>query len=904
MSNSPCVKTILILAANPTDTSRLRLDREVKAIGEVLRRSNKREQFELEQTWAVSKQDFYQAILDYQPQIVHFCGHGTGEDGIVLEDEMGQLELVKADWLARQFQQFAETGVKCVLLNACYSQVQAQAISQYIKYVIGMNRTVGDSVAIAFAVAFYSAIGAGKGVEFAYKLAESQIDSSSEQQISVLLTNSLIEGFKQESNNNLGDQLFALPKSANLLPEKYLKERRTLLDKVWSHWVKNNLEQSFYNEHPIQLRLEQRLDLLELVSETPEHPKKLLPRGTKIINKFDEIGQGRTLLILGDPGVGKTITLLELARDLITRAKQDDSLLIPVLFNLSSWAGEEQTIVNWLVQELNLKYQVEKEFGETWIKEERLLLLLDGLDQIDGEKQQNSCVTAINEFRQKYGNIEIVVCSRTKDYESLSSRLKFQYAICIQNLTIQEIHQYLDNAVKQLQTNQSSLPDGEEANQELEKAVKQLRAVKALLKKDTELQELVKTPLILSIMRNLAKDTSIQSLIMTGTLEERRQRLFVAYIQRMLQRRKSSKYSEEDVKYWLIWLAQQMGQGKDFLIEQIQPSWLQTEFQRRSYRFLIFLLSVWISAVYGFIFGVFNTVFIEFLTISQELKAGQNYVTINPFATVIFGVGMGLIIGCISGLIIAIKNEITPVEVINFSFINVQRKLTNLYIGNTFRVILWFIKKIQKISIPSPEFKLNKLSSLCEVIKANLEEARKDLNIPIVLLILFPFVMAKSRFETEGFDSAIFGFISPLIIFLFLGLGKPKVSEKVFPNQGIIESRRNSFNVLLIGNTLELVCLCLLWKLLDVPESIILHYALMSQVIILIFSLLLGGAAYIQHSALRLILQWNRYIPKDYAYFLDYAAQIIILRKFGGSYSFFHPLLQKHFIEIKELDKA
>lgn len=115
------VKTILILAANPTSTSRLRLDEEVRQIDEGLRRANKREQFRLEQKWAVRQRDFYRAILDYQPHFVHFCGHSAGVDGIVLEDEAGQATFVQADMLAKMFELFTEKGVECVLLNACYS---------------------------------------------------------------------------------------------------------------------------------------------------------------------------------------------------------------------------------------------------------------------------------------------------------------------------------------------------------------------------------------------------------------------------------------------------------------------------------------------------------------------------------------------------------------------------------------------------------------------------------------------------------------------------------------------------------------------------------------------------------------------------------------------------------------
>ncbi|MEA5581106.1 SUMF1/EgtB/PvdO family nonheme iron enzyme [Nodularia harveyana UHCC-0300] len=193
MNKNIYVKKILILAANPDNTIRLRLDREVKEIDEGLRRAKKREQFQLEQRWAVSLRDFYRAILDVQPQIVHFCGHGAGQDGIVLEDETGQVAFVPADVLASMFKLFAQKGVECVVLNACYSELQAQAVSQYVNYVIGMNKAVGDQASIAFAVAFYDAIGAGEEVEFAYDLGCSQMIGFLEHQTPVLKKKELIE---------------------------------------------------------------------------------------------------------------------------------------------------------------------------------------------------------------------------------------------------------------------------------------------------------------------------------------------------------------------------------------------------------------------------------------------------------------------------------------------------------------------------------------------------------------------------------------------------------------------------------------------------------------------------------------------------------------------------------------
>ena len=203
MMNRPALKTILILAANPTNTSRLRLDEEIREIDEGLRRANKRQEFKLEQKWAVRSRDFYRAMLDFQPQIVHFCGHGTGEDGIVLEDERGQSILLQTDSLSGMFEVFAENGLECVVLNACYSEVQATCISQHIDYVIGMNRAIGDKAAINFTVAFYDTLAAGKDVETAFKLGCSQLINLKEDQTPVLKIRPGIVPEKKQTNSSI-----------------------------------------------------------------------------------------------------------------------------------------------------------------------------------------------------------------------------------------------------------------------------------------------------------------------------------------------------------------------------------------------------------------------------------------------------------------------------------------------------------------------------------------------------------------------------------------------------------------------------------------------------------------------------------------------------------------------------
>ncbi len=163
-SNNTHIKTILILAANPTNTSRLRLDEEVREIHTALQRAKNRSLFEIVTRWATRVEDLHRALLEYQPTIVHFCGHGDGNNGLALENNFGQVQLVSTQALARLFGLYQDT-ISCVFLNACYSKDQAEAIHQHIDYVVGMNRAIGDVAAIKFATGFYDALGAGLLIE-------------------------------------------------------------------------------------------------------------------------------------------------------------------------------------------------------------------------------------------------------------------------------------------------------------------------------------------------------------------------------------------------------------------------------------------------------------------------------------------------------------------------------------------------------------------------------------------------------------------------------------------------------------------------------------------------------------------------------------------------------------------
>jgi AAA-like domain/CHAT domain len=197
--NGRSVEKILILAANPLDTERLNLDREVAEIRTTLQLSTNRARFTIETRGSVRPDDLQDYMYDLKPQIVHFSGHGVGTvgdelpdtrklkvvggtddlpEGLVFMDDDGRSKLVSGAALSNLFALFAKDLV-CVVLNACYSQQQAEAIRQHIPYVVGMNQAIGDLAARKFSQGFYRAIWDGRSIEEAFASGQNAIELKS-----------------------------------------------------------------------------------------------------------------------------------------------------------------------------------------------------------------------------------------------------------------------------------------------------------------------------------------------------------------------------------------------------------------------------------------------------------------------------------------------------------------------------------------------------------------------------------------------------------------------------------------------------------------------------------------------------------------------------------------------------
>jgi hypothetical protein len=167
VASHPGKRTVLLLAANPASTADLDLAVEREAIEQCLERAQGQHDLQLVSKYAVTDDDLRRALLDHQPEVVHFSGHGSGKHGLVFEE--GSEPLLISGAALADLLGLCKAHVRCVVLNACYSDVQAQPISAVVEHVVGMSRAIGDLAAIKFSTGFYDALASGRPFTDAFR---------------------------------------------------------------------------------------------------------------------------------------------------------------------------------------------------------------------------------------------------------------------------------------------------------------------------------------------------------------------------------------------------------------------------------------------------------------------------------------------------------------------------------------------------------------------------------------------------------------------------------------------------------------------------------------------------------------------------------------------------------------
>lgn len=170
-------------------------------------------------------------------------------------------------------------------------------------------------------------------------------------------------------------------------------------------------------------------------------PSEALDLQTTILEIFARRGIRGKLLILGEPGGGKTTRLLTLADQLVQQSLLNLGTAIPVIFELSTWKDDNQSIHDWLVEQLKEIYRLPSKVTRCWLKNKLLVPLLDGLDEL-GLERQRTCVQRINEFAENYPRL--VVCCRAEEYSAGNLKLnELSSAVRLQPLNPTQIQEYL-----------------------------------------------------------------------------------------------------------------------------------------------------------------------------------------------------------------------------------------------------------------------------------------------------------------------------------------------------------------------------------------------------------------------------------------------------------------------------
>lgn len=165
---------VLFMASNPVDQVSLTLDQEAREINEAITKSKHRDSVEFITRWAAQPLDVLQAINETSPTIIHFSGHGSSNDELVLQDKNGNTKLISKDAIVQSIATSCDS-VRLVIFNTCCSFEQANEMVQHIEVAIGMSEPIGDETAKIFATQLYSAIGFGLSIQQAFDQAISAL---------------------------------------------------------------------------------------------------------------------------------------------------------------------------------------------------------------------------------------------------------------------------------------------------------------------------------------------------------------------------------------------------------------------------------------------------------------------------------------------------------------------------------------------------------------------------------------------------------------------------------------------------------------------------------------------------------------------------------------------------------
>jgi hypothetical protein len=186
--------------------------------------------------------------------------------------------------------------------------------------------------------------------------------------------------------------------------------------------------------------------------EWASHPGQLAGKDGELAADLSKVPTGR-LVVLGEPGAGKTMLMVRLVLDLLKDRRPGGP--VPFLVSLASWNPREQDLYGWLAAQLVVGRPALRERGqgsddtlaEILLDAGLIVPLLDGLDEIP-ESVRGPAIARMNDALRA-GQMTVVTC-RTADYRRAVSppggpevRLRGAAAVQLDPLTAEAVGAYL-----------------------------------------------------------------------------------------------------------------------------------------------------------------------------------------------------------------------------------------------------------------------------------------------------------------------------------------------------------------------------------------------------------------------------------------------------------------------------
>ena len=335
----------------------------------------------------------------------------------------------------------------------------------------------------------------------------------------------------------------------------------------------------------------------------------------------------RRLLILGEPGSGKTMLLLRFAEFLMYKAIESDLFPVPIIVNLASWRSDEPVFEEWLEKQLTHsagQLGISREYAGELMKGNQIIILLDGLDEIP-ENHRDSVLDDLSQYlmnKQRKNEIaaiypEVIICSRIKEFKSLEATPYIYGTVVIAPLTQKKVKETIEELSR-----------------------KNNLAARRLLvdfKNHKLLRQALDTAFYVHTALSLYStvENPVNKILTVSTKEELQDQLLEVYLQQQL---KLIDYTSNKARHWLGWLAtglQKSKKGVSFELADLQINWLGNN---RIYNFIFWFV---FGLAFGLVFGViFSLISGSTLGLAFGLATG-----------LVFGLVFGLVGGLVGSLV-------------------------------------------------------------------------------------------------------------------------------------------------------------------------------------------------------------------------------------------------------------